>query len=193
MRKLAISVIVIFAFLIGCVHQAQPTQPIIPTPQPADTTPPSQGNTETSTEEQPELKESYQYHDYYPIILSLSDDKGNVIKSSLNNHYVGPYGSSLTGTSLKVGDRISWTIEAKDPNGRQLYYRWNSNSQYFDDLLGYKWSASNHLEYKITTEDLQAAGENFRIVGEIKSEKESLRSPGSEHDDAAFLDYKLVP
>ena len=140
-----------------------------------------------------QVGESYQYDDYYPIILSLSDDKGNVIKTSLNNHYSGSYGSAITGTNLKIGDRIAWTIEAKDPKGRELYYRWNSNSQHFDDLLGYKWSTSNHIEYEITAGDLQTAGEDFRIVGEIKSEKEYLRSPGSEHDDAAFLDYKFLP
>jgi uncharacterized repeat protein (TIGR02543 family) len=138
-------------------------------------------------------EESYQHHDYYPIILSLSDDKGNVVKTSLNNHYVGPYASSSAKTSLKIGDKISWTITAKDPKNRQLYYRWHSNSQRFNQLVGYKWSTSNQLAYEIAAEDLQTAGEYIRIVGEIKSEKEYLRSPGSEHDDAAFLDYKLLP
>jgi hypothetical protein len=140
-----------------------------------------------------ELKESYQHHDYYPIILSLSDDKGNVIKTSLNNHYVGPYASSSAKTSLKIGDKISWTIAAEDPKNRQLSYRWHSNSQRFNQLVGYKWGTSNQLAYEIAAEDLQTAGEYIRIVGEIKSEKEYLRSPGSEHDDAAFLDYKLLP
>ena len=137
--------------------------------------------------------ERYTYHDYYPIILSLSDDKGNVIKTSRDNHYVGPYGSSATNTSLKIGDKISWTIEAKDPKGRQLLYRWNSNSQRFNALVGYKWNTSSQLDYTITPDDLKTAGEILRIVGSIKSEKEYLRSPGNEDDDSAFLDYKLLP
>lgn len=142
--------------------------------------------------------ESYQYHDYYPIILSLSDDRSNIIKSTSYNGYTGPYGSSATGTSLTIGDQIQWEVEAVDPDGRQIWYNFHSNSDRFNELIGheaggYKWTTNNKVTYQISAEDLATAGETMRVVALVKVEKEYLRNPGGEYDDAIFLDYTLVP
>ena len=147
-------------------------------------------------EEQRQKEETYTYHDYFPIILSLSDNKGNVNKLSQGNRYRGPHTSSRTNTTLKIGDEIYLKIEASDPQNRQILYNWSSNSTYFNQLIGlegggFKWTTNNELRYKITAEDIKTAGETMRIVARIKSEKEFLRYPGGKNDDSIYLDYTL--
>jgi len=142
--------------------------------------------------------ESYQYHDYYPIMLSLSDNKGNIVKSSSYNGYSGPYHSTQTGTSLKIGDQIQWEVEAVGPDSRQIWYNFHSNSGRFNELIGheggdYKWTTNNKVTYQISAEDLETAGETMRVVAQVKTEKEYLRKPGGGYDDVMYLDYTLVP
>lgn len=146
-----------------------------------------------------EVQESYNYDTYYPIILSLRDNKGNINKSSDYNGYSGnpEYSSIKTGVALKVGDELILTVEAKDPQGRPLSYNWSSNSQYFNQLIGiengvFKYTTSNELHYTISSEDLQI-GETLRIVSQIKSEKSYYRFGGGGYDDEIFFDYKLTP
>lgn len=165
-------------------------------PSPAPLPVPSPASPPTPTPPKPE--ESYQYHEYYPIMLSLSDNKGNTVKNSQYNQYSGPYRSTSTGMTLKIGDEIQWEVKAVDPKGRQILYNFNSNSDRFNQLIGieageYKWSSTNKLTYKITDEDLKTAGETLRIVAAIKSEKENLRFPHGPYDDVIYLDYKLSP
>lgn len=135
-------------------------------------------------------KETYVYHDYYPIILSLSDDKGNITKSSNYNKYNGPYTSIKTKTPLKIGDEIYLKIEASDPQNKQILYGWQL--VYKEAPANIKWTTNNDFRYQITAEDLKGAGELFRIAVYIKSEKEYLRFSGL-FDDSIFLDYTLLP
>ena len=140
----------------------------------------------------PENKPSYVYDPYYPIILSLSDNKGGKIKYSYNNQY--PYGAHDTGITLKVGDNIRWTAEASDPKGRQILYQFHSNSQRQIDTFGRgQYKTENWFEYTINEEDLKDAGDTLRIVLYIKSEKDNYRQGSSGYDDGTFLDYKLQP
>ena len=138
--------------------------------------------------------ESYKYDTYYPIILSLSDNQGNINKVSLSNGYVGGYTVSVTSTPLRVGNVIQMNIIAVEPQARQIYYRWESNSLNFNDLVGLRWSTSNVMTYQITPDDLKTTLGIIRIVGEIKTEKEYFRWPADEmnYDDAAFLEYRLL-
>lgn len=147
---------------------------------------------------EPVITESYEYHDYYPIIISLSDNKGNIVKSSRYNRYNGVGFQKWEQQTLKIGDKIYLKIEAKDPQNRQILYNWNSNSQYFNQLIGikngrYEWTTNNELQYTITAEDLKTTGEIIRIVVNIKSEKDYLRFPGGSHDDSLYVDYILTP
>ncbi len=142
--------------------------------------------TPTSTPEE----ETYVYHDYYPIILSLFDDKGNIIKPSNYNGYRGLYTSIKAKTPLKIGDEIYLKIEASDPQDRQILFGWQLS--YKEAPANVRWTTNSEFRHQITAEDLKGAGEMFRIVAYIKSEKEYLRYAGL-YDDAIFLDYILLP
>jgi hypothetical protein len=142
-------------------------------------------------------QETYNHDSYYPIILSLKDNKGNIKKSSSYNQYssIIDYISATTNTTLKVGDELILTIEAKDPQGRPLFYNWNSNSQRFNELVGiengdHKYTTNNELRYTISSDDLQT-GETLRIVSQIRSEKNNYRFGQGACDDVIFIDYKL--
>jgi len=144
-----------------------------------------------------EKKQSYVYDPYYPIILSLADNKGGQIKYSDYNQY--PYSSPNTGIKLRIGDAIRWKAEASDPKGRQILYSFTSNSQRFTDLFGRengncKYTINSEVEFTITGEDLKEIGESLRIVLQVRSEKDNYRTGGEcGYDDSTFLDYKLQP
>lgn len=145
-----------------------------------------------------EAEESYTYHNYYPIILSLSDNKGSIIKYSSYNGYKESYPSAQRDTILKIGDEIHLKAEASDPQNRQILYSWHSNSDHFNQLIGleeghYKWSTDNEIRYTITSETAKTAGELLSIEVQIKSEKEYLRFPGGGYDDTTYLNYALLP
>lgn len=206
MRKaqiIGILIVTVLLILGACAPTPTPTPTPAPAPAPAPAPPPTPAPAPTpvpTPTPAPVPMESYRYHDYYPIILSLSDDKGNIIKRSDFNGYEGlaEYHSFKTQTTLKIGDEIYLKVKAKDPQNRQILYNWNSNSQYFNQLVGlegghYKWTSSNELRYEISPEDLKAAGETLRIGVHIKSEKEYLRFPQGTYDDVTFLDYTLSP
>jgi hypothetical protein len=157
-------------------------------------------NLPLNTQENPAITESYKYSDYYPIILSFSDNLGNVIKTSQYNNYSGftKYQIITTNTLLKIGDQITLTILAKDPQNREIYYSFSSNSEEFNNIYGIKdgedqWWKSNSITYTISSKDIQTAGETLRIVGDIKVDKENLRFPSGGYDDSVFLDYILSP
>ena len=138
------------------------------------------------------LKPEYVFDSYYPIILSLSDNKGGSTKySSYNQH---SYSSSDTGITLKVGDVIRWKVEASDPKGKQISYNLASSSQRFNDVYGRgQWKTENQFEYTIEPEDLKSAGETFVVVAEIRTEKENYRMGANGCDDHTSLYYKLQP
>lgn len=162
-------------------------------------------NTDTSstnTNQISQPQESYKYDDYYPIILSIKDNKGSIRKSSGYNDYRGndAYSTPSTNVSLKVGDELVLTIDANDPQGRPLFYNWNSNSRRFNALIGVengiaKYTTNNELHYTINNDDLQT-GEMLRIVSQIRSDK-SMYRVGSDtkggYDDNTYFDYKLLP
>lgn len=137
---------------------------------------------------------SYTYDSFYPIILSLSDNKGGSTKHSEYNQY--SQGSSITGITLKVGDTVRWKAEAGDPKDRQILYSFHSNSQRFTDLFGrengqYKYTPSHEIEFTITEADINEVGESLTVVLNIRSEKENYRTGSNGYDDVASLDYKL--
>lgn len=148
------------------------------------------------------IEETYVYHDYYPIILSLSDNYGTIIKNSGYNNYKGYYSKPFSTNSLKIGDIIHIKVESSDPKNRPISYLWDSTNadfrQKFNDTergqLG-NWTSNNEINYTITEETLKNSGELFRIVVSIKTEKENFRntSPKSNYwDDEIFIDYNLT-
>jgi ElaB/YqjD/DUF883 family membrane-anchored ribosome-binding protein len=144
----------------------------------------------TSQKEEEIQTETYVYHDYYPIILSFSDDKGNLVKHSSYNKYKGSDSSVKAKTPLKIGDEISFKIEARDPQDRQILYGWRL--VYKSNPASVKYDTNNEFKHQITAEDLKGAGEMFRIAVYIKSEKDYFRYGGL-YDDSTFIDYTLLP
>lgn len=143
-------------------------------------------------------KETYNESSTYPIVTSFSDNHGNLFKESNYNGYQGPYIDKKKVT-LRVGDTIRATVEAKDPKGRALEYNWNSNSQVFNkahglDKAGYQYSSNNSVEYTITEDDLKSSGETFRLVYQVRvAGTDYYRFGGGQYDDAGFIDYSLQP
>lgn len=140
---------------------------------------------------QPE-PERYTESSTYPIIVSFTDNYGNLYKGSDYNGYQGPYASKKK-AALRVGDTIKATVEAKDPKGRALEYNWNASSQHFNDAVGRgQYTTSNTLSYTLTYEDLQSAGETFRLVYQVRVAGTSFyRFGGGQYDDVGFIDYQL--
>lgn len=136
--------------------------------------------------------ETYTESSTYPIVISFTDNFGNLYKGSDYNGYQGPY-MYKNKAALKVGDTIKATVEAKDPKGRTLEYNWNSSSQHFNNTVGRgQHSTSNTLTYTLTQEDLQSAGETFRLVYQIRvAGTEYYRFGGGKYDDTGFIDYTL--
>lgn len=143
-------------------------------------------------------KETYNESSTYPIIISFSDNYGNLFKESNYNGYQGPYIDKKKIT-LKVGDTIRATVEAKDPKGRMLEYNWNSNSQTFNksyglDKAGYQYSSNNSVEYTLTNDDLKSAGDTFRLAYQVRvAGTDYYRFGGGQYDDTGFIDYSLQP
>lgn len=138
------------------------------------------------------VTEGFSESQTYPIIRSFSDNLGSVNKYSSYNGYFGSYNSPATGKTIKVGDTITWTTIATDPNGREIKYNLNSNSRRLNQTYGEsQYKPENKFTYQFTLEDLQTAGETFRIVVQMRTDKENYRFQGL-YDDAAYLDYTLV-
>ncbi len=109
-------------------------------------------------------------HDYFPIITSFSADP------------------SPSNIRLKVGNEIHFKVEASDPYGRQILYRWWCSTC----GLGYSdWATNNEIRYKITSEDIKKSGESMRIGVYIKSEKEYYRTGEHGYDDGIYTDYRF--
>lgn len=143
-------------------------------------------------EENKPQTESYTESATYPTILSFTDNYGNLYKRSDYNGYEGPYAVRKE-VHLRVGDTIKATVEAKDPKGRTLEYNWNASSQHFNDAVGRgQYTTSNTLSYTLTQEDLQSAGETFRLVYQVRvAGTNSYRFGGGQYDDTGFIDYQL--
>lgn len=137
---------------------------------------------------------TYKYDDYYPIILKISDDRGNYEKQSNRNYFNATSTDSSfknTNRALRFGDTIKIKVEASDPKGREILYDFRSNSNRFNSIFWNKYSTANEISYVINQEDLTSGGENFYIAAEIKSIKDFYRI--GTYDDEITLLYKLRP
>lgn len=152
---------------------------------------PEQSNYEDEEEVQ---VETYTTSPTYPIILSFTDNHGNIYKASDYNGYEGPHGT-MNKVTLRVGDTITATVKAEDPQGRSLEYNWNSNSGPFRDTVeatGDNYTPNNKLAYTLTREDLLSTGESFRLVYQVRvAGADYYRFGGGQYDDVGFIDYRL--
>lgn len=142
------------------------------------------------------VEPTYNYDSYYPIILSFSDNYGQINKNSAFNKY--PY-SSLPDVTVKIGDIIRCKVEVSEPKGRQILYHFFSNSTPFNKQVSYnengeqKFISNSEIEYTVTEEDLKSVGgQRFEIHAAIKSDKEYLRIPSQGYDDTIELHYNIL-
>ncbi len=155
-----------------------------------------QSATPTKAPNQDWLDEQAELQKEYPIITGISDNKGNINKSSNYNYQAGY--SKDTQTVLKAGDTITLTIAASEPKNRTLLYAWKSNiscpgaSNLSGALKTSDFAASNSITCAITEGDISTSQGIIRVEGYIKSEKSAYRNP-SGFDDLISLSYKTLP
>lgn len=115
---------------------------------------------------------------YYPVIESAVDSFGN---SSL--------GMNETGIRLKIGDVVSFSCSASDPQGREL--TWEISSQLTPTVLN-KIARQRGNEVALDwIVDEREVGEEVRIVITVTSSGKYHRRSG--HDDARFFSYSVDP
>ncbi|MFC2036168.1 hypothetical protein ACFLUJ_08650 [Chloroflexota bacterium] len=150
------------------------------------------------------LPKGYEYDAYYPIILSISDDKGNIAKGSMWNFYVGlpEEGSQYivveTGTILELGETITLTVDVYDYQDREVFYMWDStatpirNNIMYDEDGKIKWSTSNQVTYTIGEEDIAWRYKDVLIYCNVRVEDKDLyREPTKSRDDSIVIGYIL--
>ena len=155
-------------------------------------------------EELAKLPPGYKYDRYYPIILSVSDDKGNIAKGSMWNFYEGlaEEGSQYivveTERVLKLGETITLTVDVYDYQDREVWYMWDStatpirNRVMYTEDGGIKWTTSNQLIYTINEEDIAWRYEDVLLYCNIRVlDKDLYREPTKSRDDSIVIGYKL--
>jgi len=141
--------------------------------------------------------ESYKYHEYYPIILSVNDNKGNTFKFSQYNNYSCTNctsNGSIANYDIREGDTINIKVNALDPNNNKLLYNiymgWGNTGNCVNNKN--KWTESNEFTCTISKEEISSSGETTRLFVYIKSEKDYYRNgawPVS--DDSLIFDYNV--
>lgn len=141
--------------------------------------------------------ESYKYHEYYPIILSVSDNKGNIFKSSSYNNYSCLNCNSNSGWGnhdISEGDTINVKVNALDPNNKKLLYNIYLGWGYTGNCVNRKneWTESNEFTCTISKEEIASSGETTRLFVRIKSEKDYYRDgTWPAYDDILIFDYNV--
>ena len=149
------------------------------------------------------LDEINELEKYYPVIISMFDNKGNINTASTFNitRVQGDYQNKNTLTRLEVGDIITFTINARDPIDRPLLYAWSSNiycsgktSSLSYGLQDSNYSNNDSISCVIIEDDLNNPHSLgiIRVEGYIKSEKEGFRNP-SGFDDSISMSYNDIP
>ena len=131
----------------------------------------------------------YKYDKYFPIIISYSDNLGNVRRRSFKNSFscrknCKEFSKDIV---LNPGKFLVAKILAQDPLARPLLYKWTSTSAKFNNTFK-DWSSSNEISYMCGENDFVTSPETFSISVSIKSEKEFYRLNGGDDDiiDAVY-------
>lgn len=122
---------------------------------------------------------------YYPVVNLITDHFGNT-HDGLTNEII------QTGVRLKIGETITFTCRATDPEGRDLYWKLinNANSgpnSQIDEAMGNEVD----LSYTFTRADV---GEQVPLLISMRSSGEFHRQSGSsEIDSYAMFHYAVNP
>lgn len=146
-----------------------------------------------------ETTESYEDTARFPIVSMVYDDKGNTVKTSEFNKYVGfdKYKNNISQKPLEVGDYIFVTAESADLAERKMYYLFTSNSPDFNASYGQirgkeAYTETAYFIYQVTANDIKNTGGNLKIEIRISAEGDTHRVQGKNYDDSAYIEYPLV-
>ncbi len=145
----------------------------------------------------PEIVEKYEDTEAYPIIIYVSDDRGNEIRSSEYNRYSGyeTYKNNIFPTPLKVGEYILIGVGTQDLVERKMFYKFSSNSETFNKYYTEKRPANDgftergYLLYKVHPEE-SAIGQ-LEITVSIRAESDKHRVPQTKIDDQVTVYYRV--
>ena len=95
---------------------------------------------------------------------------------------------------LNVGDTLQLSVNATDPQNRQLEYLWWSYTVGGGNLYNVYngWSSNNTITYTVIEDDVKTSGERFRVGVQIRAIGETTHRTGSGingYDDEIFTDY----
>lgn len=122
---------------------------------------------------------------YYPVVTSITDNFGNT-HDGLSNLIV------QTGVRMEIGDTVTFTCSATDPDGRELHWKITNNGhggpdRQVDDATGDEVT----LSYTFTRADV---GEETPLLINLCSSGEFHRHNGSSPSDgSAMFHYAVNP
>jgi hypothetical protein len=121
----------------------------------------------------------------YRSRLETSEDCFPRIESAFDNYgQVFPRASYLTRPTLRVGDQIQITVNASDPEGRPLRYKFSLPGTYFTS----EWQIDNSFSVELETKHI---GKDSRISVAIQSDRD-YHANGDQDDEIGFL-YVVLP
>ncbi|RJR28025.1 hypothetical protein C4561_00780 [candidate division WWE3 bacterium] len=147
----------------------------------------------------PEVTESYEDTEPYPIITYLSDDHGNETKLSEYNKYSGieTFNNNDFPTPLKVGDYIFIGVGTQDLVERKMFYKFSSNSGMFNKYYSEKrpenegFTEKGYFLYKVQEQDNNSTDGKLKIEVIIKSDGDTHRLKQEGIDDRISGTYPI--
>ena len=95
--------------------------------------------------------------------------------------------NGLSDAVVKVGDKITFTANATDPNGDAIQYSFYVQPSGGGFELKQNWSATNTFEWTVTSHEI---GEHVLVISAIKDGDDYLRF-GS-YDDYGYMSFTVV-
>lgn len=121
--------------------------------------------------------------DIYPVIGSVVDSVGRTNTGSVGKN-------SLNGMSdavVKVGDKITFTVSASDPNGDPVSYAFYVQPSGGGFELKQGWSSNNAFEWTVTSHEI---GQHVLVISEVKDNDQYLRFGSA--DDYGYMTFTVV-
>lgn len=122
----------------------------------------------------------------YPIILSTHDSFNTISYYSAGN---GNPAESAVKREVEVGSKITWGVDAADPQNDTLYYKYVLFHSYGNTVLK-NWTKNNTFTWTVT-EDFLSGDNSLSIM--IKDTDEVYRFQGSYDDLGGIFHYEFVP
>ncbi|WP_454164313.1 hypothetical protein [Gordonia iterans] len=118
---------------------------------------------------------------YYPVVDSITDNFGNTHDGATNL-------ITLTGVRLEIGDTVSFTCRATDPEDRQLHWVLSNNAGHPHTQTSESSGSEVELSYTFTRDDVS---EKVPLLITLRSDGEFHRASGV--DAHAMFHYAVNP